>query len=151
VKRLVLVSTTAMALIVPAVASAYPGYSATAQQRGAIEQSAKKTEPCGYSGQYRQLSDFRVVPLQSGKVNFTFASATWTPKGEDGQACDLVFVSEPGYTLKSLTTTTHPYVSWAPLSWGSSPLDDPTYLTKTFNEWFPTADAPNWSQLARSL
>lgn len=148
-KRFVLIVIVLTALVVPATASAFTSSSASGSQKRAIRKSALETHPCGYNGQTRELSDFRVIYLQAGKTYFNIAAASWHPPDDD--ACELVFVAEPGYTLKSVATPKHPFVAWAPLTWGSSPFEDSGALDHTFAEWFPDVDPPSWTAISRAL
>jgi hypothetical protein len=133
-------------LALPASASAY---APSASQRSAIENAAKRTHTCGYTGQFRELSDFRVATFGSAHFTVNIASVFWSPPEDD--QCQIIFVNQPGYTLKSVATTSHPYLSWAPLTWGSSPFDQPSSLTTTWHSWFPDQKPPNWRTVARSL
>jgi hypothetical protein len=144
--RLTTIAATLAVLVWPASAFAAQ---ASRSQRLAIERSAKTTQPCGYGGQTSQLSDFRTATFGSGHFTVHFASVMWTPP--DGQGCQLIFVNQPGYNLKSVQTAKRPYVSWAPLTWGSSPFDDPSALSRAWNYWFSNEPPPSWIAVAGAL
>ena len=144
--RLATVAATLAVLAGPASALAAQ---VSRSQRLAIGRSARITRPCGYDGQTSQLSDFRAATFGSAHFTVHFASVMWTPP--DDQGCQLIFVNQPGYNLKSVVTTKHPYVSWAPLTWGSSPFDEPSALSRTWNYWFSAEPPPSWAAVARAL
>jgi hypothetical protein len=144
--RLATIATTLAVLAAPASALAAQ---ASRGQRLAIERSARTTQPCGYDGQTSQLRDFRTATFGSAHFTVHFASVMWTPP--DDQGCLLIFVNRPGYDLKSVVTAKHPYVSWAPLTWGSSPFDDPSALSRTWDSWFSAKLPPSWAAVARAL
>jgi hypothetical protein len=144
--RLTTIGATLAVLAWPASALAAQ---ASRSQRLAIERSAKTTQPCGYDGQTSQLSDFRTATFGSAHFTVHFASVMWTPP--DDQGCQLIFANQPGYNLKSVQTARHPYVSWAPLTWGASPFDDPSALSRTWKYWFSNEPPPSWTAVARAL
>jgi hypothetical protein len=142
------IATVLAALTLPASALAFQGYPASSGQRATIERSAEQAQPCGYSGNFKQLSDFRTVTYHTGSLTVQFASVIWSPPQDD--ECQLVFVHQAGYNLRSVLTTRHPFVSWVPLTWGSSPFEAPSSLTHTWHSWFSQA-APTWLAVDRAL
>jgi hypothetical protein len=143
-----LLATLLAALALPASASAFQSYPASSGQRLAIEQSAKKTAPCGYGGNSHQMSDFRTVTYRTGDLTVQIASVFWSPPMND--QCQLVFVHDAGYNLRSVQTTRHPFVSWVPITWGSSPFDSSSYLSHAWHSWF-SQSPPNWMAVDRAL
>lgn len=145
----------AAALVLGSSATAIAAPAAGPLQRLEIDRSAAKTHPCGYNAGSRggasKLSQFRIVTLDyEGKEVAQVAAVRWNPDPAYADACELVFVRKPGYTLRSLLTSAHPFVEWAPISWGSEPFFPPQGLNKLWRQWF-NVPPPNWLSVAKDI
>jgi len=138
-----------MTIALPSVASAYPKRRASKGEVAAIVHDAKRTQVCGYTGGGGHLSAFRVVYYAAHHVLFKWAATTWSPPG--GQGCVLVFLHASGSSFDSTQTQRHAQVDWLPFTWGSSPFDNPSYLTSQWSLLGFAAGPPNWSALAAEL
>lgn len=136
------------ALVLPPGALAYASRRASRSEAAAIVMDAERTQPCGYDGK-GHLSTLWVVQYAAKGVSFKWAETDWTTPNTDG--CVLVFLHAAGYSFASNQTPRHARVGWLPITWGSSPLENASYLNQRWQRLGFRAEPPRWPALARAL
>jgi hypothetical protein len=137
--------------VTPALAASYTSRRASHGEAAAMVASAGATGVCGWSGQTRQLSRFRVVAYRLHGVLIKWGATVWNPPG--GQECVFVFLhaSSARYFYTKPPDLHRAKVTWLPFTWGSSPFDNAAYLDRQWDNLRIGASPPGWVDLSRAL